>query len=221
MKLSLINEEYEFIDDNRYYAYHVTNSFHIVKKIFKKGFRTPAGIKRICFSDKPWTDFGIYVIKVIARKDGNFSDSPESGACPSSVKPIRWGFIFDQTMYQKWEFTEDEIFWVDRNPSSVNLSDFKELVEKNAVKKWQIDNWEKDANSTNENDSILDALLTRGHSYDMTDINIAQASRILELLFWNSLVEAFKKSKMKIGEFRDYLEYLMDKKLYSWDDEPL
>lgn len=211
MKLLQIYETYKFINDEHYYAYHVTNSFHIVKNIFKKGFRTPSGIDRVCFSDVPWDDFGLYVIKVIAKKDEHFTyGAPEGGSYPHNIKPIKWGFIFNA----------DDIYWVDESPAEVDLKKYDKLIKSRVKEEWKIKNWTEDLKAKNSNDRILQAHLGRGYSYDITDIDKQIAAEILKLLKSNSLVNAFKKSKMQIPAFKDYVMWLSDHGLYNWSMSP-
>lgn len=209
MKLASIIESYTYLDDKHYYAYHVTNSFHIVKKIFSKGFRTPAGIDRVCFSDKPWDEMGLYIIKVIAKKDEHYDDGAESGACAHNVKPVAWGFIF----------SADNIHWINRHPKNVDLQDYDEMVRSEADQ-YHLYHWDKDLKAEDENDAILDSLLGRSWGYDTVEIDSDKSQEILNLLKNNSRVEAFKKSKVKLSEFRDYLAYLLDNDQYSWDMSP-
>ena len=168
----------------------------------------------MCFSSDPWEEMGLYVIQVIAKKDDFwYGGDREECANPHNVKPIRWGFIFGP----------QDIYWVDENPSKVDLRQFDEIVRSRATGEYRhldIATWEKDLNAKNGNDRILDGILGRGYSYDNTDIKKNVADHILFLLRKHSLVDAFKKSKLDISTFRDYLTHLISNDHYSWDMSP-
>lgn len=207
MELRCLYEAYKFIDD-KYTAYHVTDSFHIVKKIFNEGFKTQAGIDRVCLSDKPWDNMGFYIVEAIATRDQHFNDSPETGVCPTNAKPIRWGLIFNR----------DDIIWIKEHPNDFDFNKYDDIVNKKA-NNWQKNEWEYDKIATNSDKRALDAILGRGYAYDTTPKNINAEKIVLGLLRKHKdLVDAYRNSKMTIPQFKDHLVRLIDSNTFSWDE---
>lgn len=210
MKLSLIRE-----NNNIHEAYHVTDSFHIVKLIFEEGFKADSGAGRVCLSATPWDDFGMYVILTEYVEDewhspyDDNNSTSETGAKPENCKPIKWGFLFDVK----------DIVWVGSNVD-IDLSKYDQLVRQKAKqydKEFWLYHWERDLKTTNSKDRALASSFGKSYSYEEHKIDEKIAQKILREIKRNrDIISIFKASGMTEAEFKDYLIHLLYSDQLDW-----
>jgi hypothetical protein len=187
-----IFEDFKSVGKNKFVAYHVTNSFHIVKKIFEEGFKDTSGLRGdtargdmapgsrgayLCVSDLDniWKEFGFYVIKLIVKGKQVSDDDPlkrhynvETNVPLENTEPIGWGLTFP-----------DEVMWIKEKPKNFDFNKYDKYVSKKLskdiklAKSWwekeraerNLEAWEKDKKSDDTDARAIESLFERGYTY--------------------------------------------------------